>query len=149
MFKRFSKRIIVDISPQKFIFKLPDVNLNFPIPTFIYLDNSKSKSALISIGEELLNEHRTLPSIYKIDIFDLDTQLPPNTTFSRSDLIQIIFEFGIARCFETTIIPQLRPVVVILGADRFRNLFTTPKDELEKAAKRGGAGLVIFDNIDF
>lgn len=148
IFKHFSRHIVIDASPAKFIFTRPDKQLSFSISTFIYLDNSEPKSALLSVGEELPKEHHAVPGIRKIDLFEMNTQLPPDTTFSRSELIQLFFEFGIGRCFEATIVPALRPVVTILGVSKFNNLLANPKDEFEKAAKRSGAGIVLFEKTD-
>jgi hypothetical protein len=139
--------MIVDVYPSKFIFNSLHNNLNFSIATFVYLDNSKSKSMLIALGEEI-PEDQLLPETYRIDIFDMKTPLPPKTTLTREELHQILFEYGIGRCYEDTVIPILRPVVFILGASRFNKQFASPKDAFEKAAKRGGAGMVVMDKTE-
>ena len=147
LFKYLSKQIIIDVFPSKFIVTRADKDLNFLIPTFVYLDNSGSKSLLLSIGEEPPSEHSTNRGIVRIDVFDAEP-LPPGTIFSRDDLIEFIFEFGIGRCFEMSLLPQLRPVVFILGVDRFNALLENPREVFEKSAKLGGAGIVVFDKTE-
>ena len=74
--------------------------------------------------------------------------MPPRTTFSRADLVQVIFYYAIGKIYENDFLPTLRPVVFILGADRFVNYLTNPRDEFRIAAKNGGAKEVIFDKTN-
>ncbi|MBK8418746.1 hypothetical protein [Candidatus Villigracilis saccharophilus] len=148
LFKYFAKQIVVNVHPSKFIFTCSKDNINFSIETFVYIDNGKSKSEFIAIGNELPSNQLTKPDIYRINIFDLNEPLPPRTTFSRADLIQVIFQYSIGKIYENDFLPTLRPVVFILGADGFTNYLANPRDELRVAAKNGGAKVVIFDKTD-
>jgi hypothetical protein len=59
-----------------------------------------------------------------------------------------LFEYGIGRCFENFWVPQLRPVVCILGAGRFNEHFKNPRELFELVAKWGGARYIFFDKIE-
>jgi hypothetical protein len=67
---------------------------------------------------------------------------------NRNDLIEIIFKYGLSWFYRNDIIPRLRPIVFILGAERFNHFFANPKDDITIAAKNGGAKEIIFDKTD-
>ena len=148
LFKYFAKRVVVDAHPSRFTFNCLKDNINFSVATFVYIDNSRTKSFFITIGEEVPNNHLAKPDIYRINVFDLDEPLPPKTTFTRDNLVQAIFEYGFGKVYENDILPRLRPIAFVLGADRFNGYFSNPRDELRNAAKRGGAKEVIFDRSE-
>jgi hypothetical protein len=148
LFKYLAARIIVDAHPSSFTFTRPTKNFNLFVDTFIYMAKSDSRWQPIAIGEEIPSEYRADPNICRVDLFDLDWQRPTSDTFDKDDLIEIFFEYGIGRCFEMSLLPELRPVVLILGVDRFRDYFKNPREVFEKAAKRGGAKIVVFDKTE-
>ena len=149
LFKLFAKQIVIDAHPSRFTFTCLKDNFNLSIATFVYIDNSQAKSSFIAIGEEVPNNYLLeKPDIYRINVFDLDVPLPPKTTFSRESFFQVIFEYGFGKAYEKDILPKLRPIAFILGADRFNNYFSNPRNELRILAKRGGAKEVIFDKSE-
>ena len=148
LFKHLATQIIINAHPSQFTFARPVKGFNLSVETFIYVAKGDSKWEPIAIGEEIPIEHKADPSIRKINLFDLNNELPSSITLSMNDLIQIFFEYGIGRCFEMSLLPQLRPVVFILGADKFSTLFENPREMFEKAARLGGAGIVVFDKTE-
>ena len=149
LFKYFARQIVVDAHPSLFTFTCLKDNFTLSIATFVYIDNSRAKSFFIAIGEEVPSNYLLAkPDIYRINVFDLDVPLPPKTTLSRESLIQVIFEYGFGKAYENDILPKLRPIAFILGADRFNNYFSNPRNELRILAKHGGAKEVIFDKSE-
>jgi hypothetical protein len=148
VFEKFARRIIVDMHPSRFTFRDAKGDAVFSVETFLFLDNSGAKSSIISIGELAPEKYRNKPDIYRVDIFSADKSLPPKSTVTRSDLVEIIFQYGLLWFYRKDIVPLLRPIVFILGASRFDNFFVNPKDELKTAAKKGGAFEVFFDKTE-
>jgi hypothetical protein len=122
-------------------------NQGFSLETSLSVDNRALKSSLVAIGEDVQRSYGEEAGIYRINVFNFNEPLPTGITFSRDNLIKAIFEYGIARIYEKHLIPKMRPVVYIRGADRFKNHFVNPRNELAIAAKEGGAMVVIFDEI--
>ncbi len=148
LFKYFAKQIIIDVHPSRFTFTCSKDDVYFSIATFVYVDNSQAESIFIAIGQEIPNNYVGKPNIYRINVFNLDEELPPKTTFSREKLTQAIIEFGLGKIYEKYIFPRLRPVVFILGADRLNGYFRNPRDELRISAKCAGAKEVVFDKLE-
>jgi hypothetical protein len=148
LFKLFSHRIIIDLHPSKFTFSIREKDVNVSFVPFLYLEKNESKWLPVAIGEEIPSELRGNPNIYKIDVKELNDSSPSESIMSGADFFQVMFEYGLGKCFERYWFPQLRPVVFILGANRFGKQFQDPKGMLEKAVKLSGAKVVVFDNIE-
>ena len=148
VFEKFARRIIVEMHPSKFTFRDAKGDSVFSVETFLYLDNSGTKSSVISIGEPAPEKYKNKPDIYRVDVFSTDNSFPPKGTVNRGDLVQIIFQYGLFWFYRRDFIPLLRPIVFILGASRFDDFFVNPKDELKTAAKKGGAFEVFFDKTE-
>jgi hypothetical protein len=148
LFKYFAKRIDVELHPSKFTFSINEKDINISFSPFLYLHWDKTMWTPIAIGEEIPIEYHNNPDIVRIDINDLRENLPSKSVISSEAFLQLLFEYGIGRCFESSLIPQLKPVVFIFGADRFNEHFKNPKTMFELVAKRGGAKYVAFDTME-
>lgn len=148
VFEKYARRIIVDMSLSRFAFRNAKDNSIFNVDTFLYLDNSKSKSSIVSIGEIAPEKYLSKPDVYRVNVFDTGNSFPPKSTVNRNDLIEIIFKYGLSWFYRNDIIPRLRPIVFILGTERFNDYFANPKDDITIAAKNGGAKEIIFDKTD-
>ena len=148
LFKYFAKRIIIDLHPSKFTFSIKEKDINISFAPFLYLENGESMWMPIAIGEDISKEQLTKPNIYRVELFNLENKVPSDIVWNKEVLIQLLFEYGIGKCFENFWFPQLRPVVFILGVSRFSKHLENPKEVFEDAAKRGGARIVIFDKTE-
>lgn len=148
LFKYFAKRIVVRVHPKQFVFTCAKDNFELSIPTFVYIDNSLEKSYLLGIGEEWPKDQPIRPEAYRVDIFEDKQPLPPKTSFSRNDLLEAIFAYGVGKTLEKSFWPVLRPILFILDADQLKEVFSNPRDKLLTAAKGAGAIEVIFDRTE-
>lgn len=148
LFKYFAKRIIIDLHPSKFTFSIKEKDIKISFAPFLYLENGESMWMPIAIGEEIPKEQLAKSNIYRVELFNEDNKVPSDIVWNKEVLIQLLFEYGIGRCFENFWFPQLRPVVFILGASRFNAQLEHPKEVFENAAKRGGARIVVFDKTE-
>ena len=148
VFTYFAKRIIIDLHPSKFTFSIKEKDIKISFAPFLYLYWDEEMWVPIAVGEEIPVEHRNNPDIVRIDISDLGDAQPSNSVISSEVFLQLLFEYGIGRCFESSWIPQLKPVVFIFGANRFNEHFKNPKEMFEPAAKRDGAKIVVFDKTE-
>jgi len=148
IFTYLAKRIVIDLSPSKFIFSIKEKDINVSFAPFLYLEKGESMWVPIAIGEEISKEQHVKSNIYRVELFNLENKVSSDIVWNKEVLIQLLFEYGIGRCFENFWFPQLRPVVFILGASRFGEQLEHPKEVFENAAKRGGARTVIFDKTE-
>jgi hypothetical protein len=148
LFKNFAKRIIIDTHPSRFTFTCAKDDFYLSVATFIYIENSQTGSLLLTVGEEIPNNQPVNQDVHRINVFDVNEPLPPKTTYSRDDLIQAIFQYGMGKAYEKYILPRLRPIVFITGADRFASLFVNTRETFRIAAKLAGAKEIIFDKTD-
>jgi hypothetical protein len=148
LFQYIAKRIIVDLHLSKFTFSIKEKDINISFAPFLYIENSESRWMPIAIGEEISKEQLTKSNIHRVELFNLENKVPSDIVWNKEVLIQLLFEYGIGRCFENFWFPQLRPVVFILGASRFSEQLEHPKEVFENAAKRGGARKVVFDKTE-
>jgi hypothetical protein len=146
--KRFAKRIIVDLYPTFFTFICEKENCNVSVPTLVFLGTDQLKTEVVAIGEPP-KYPTSYPIIQRIDVFSADAPSLLKTTLTREDLISYIFEFGILNLFTPSIIPNLKPLVFLLGADRFTSILPNSKALFEKCALRAGAIEVFFDTTEF
>lgn len=148
IFKHFAHRIVIDMYPSKFTFSVQGQDINISFAPFIYIETEDTEWVPIALGEEIPDEIRTQSNIYRIDIKDFNKNSPLSSTLGSQAFLKILFEYGIGKCFEKFRIPQLRPVVFVLGADRFTKQFEKPRDVFDKALRNGGAKIVIFDKTE-
>jgi hypothetical protein len=145
--KYLAKRIVVDAYPSKFIFTRMDNGVNFSIATFVYLGNNGSGWTPLAIGEEIPREFLT-PDVHKFELFESPGHSPPASHLGPNALLQIFFEYGIGKCLGGDFLPNLRPVVFVLGANRFTGHFEDPKVKFDEILKRAGAAIVVFDKTE-
>ena len=148
LFSYFAKRIIIDLSPSRFTFSIKEKDINISFSPFLYLEKGEAMWIPIAIGEEIPSEQRAGPNIYRIDINEIESESPSKPMLSSEGFLQLLFDYGIGRCFERFWFPQLRPMVFILSANRFSKQLKHPRAAFEIAAKRGGARVVIFDRTE-
>ena len=146
--KYLAKRIIIELSPLQFTFSIREKNICISFAPFMYLQRDENMWIPIAIGEEIPVEYSNNPDVFRIAINDFRENLSSNSIISNESFLQLLFEYGIGRCFESFWIPQLKSVVYILGASRFNEHFKNPREMLELVAKRGGAKHVVFDKIE-
>lgn len=148
IFKHFAHRIVIDMHPSKFTFSIQEKDIYVSFSPFVYIETEDMDWMPIALGEEIPDEVRSKSNIYRIDITDFDKNSSSNSILSSESFLRILFEYGLGKCFEKFRIPQLRPVVFVLGADRFTKQFEKPRDVFDKALRKGGASLVIFDKTE-
>jgi hypothetical protein len=141
----FTRRIVIDVSPTRFTFTCPKRNYTNSVTTSVYMKHTGSKYVLTAVGEEAAIGCRSGPDIQRIEVFNFAEPLPAGANFTRDILIEALFEFGLGKVYEKTVIPEIRPVVYIHGAERFQDRFDNPREKLGALAKDGGAMVVIFD----
>ena len=142
-FKLFSQRIVVDVSPTMFTFRTKDDSFSIQPSVNIFEENGKAN--IVAIGE---NAPESEPRIKHIDIFDNKTYLPEK--INKPDFLQAFLEYCIAKIFLLKFLPQVRPVVFILGSNKFDTLLCGfQKDILENAFLSAGAGKVFFDSTEW
>lgn len=148
LFKYFAKRIIIELSPEKFTFLIKEKNISISFAPFMYLEKDELIWIPIAIGNEIPVENGKKPDIVRFDISDLKDTMLSNSVINSEVFLQLLFEYGIGRCFESFWFPQLKPVVIIFGSDQFNEYFRNPKELFELVAKKGGARYVVFDNME-
>ncbi|MBI3173842.1 MAG: hypothetical protein HYZ25_08990 [Chloroflexi bacterium] len=113
---------------------------------YLRLSTCKKKKTtweIAYLGEEIPN--KPLPeNLIELDLFA--SELPEGV--NRDEILQFILSYGIGTCFEKEFLPPLRPVIFLLGADRFNKYFKNPNLELEHILLRAGAGVVIIDRTE-
>jgi hypothetical protein len=148
LYRYLSRRIIIDLYPSWFVFTLQGKNSSLCIATFLYFRKDEALWVPLAIGEEISSEYLSAPNIYRINLFGSNDHLPAEWSLDREVLIQLFLEYGIGKCFESFWLPQLRPIVFLLGADRFGAQFKNPGDVFAEAARCAGACLVILDRTE-
>lgn len=127
---KFSRKITVDVSPEKFVFS--DGYSTITLGTYLYLGpNSKGDYSVLAIGE-----HVQEATCVRIDLFD-PKSVPPSKVL-RSSCLQEFLRFGFAKLSNRKI--MLRPSVIFRGANSLT--YTTcgyQKTILSDAANNAGA----------
>jgi hypothetical protein len=130
------------------VFTLQGKNSSLCIATFLYLRKDENMWTPIAIGEDIPREQLSDPNVRRIRLFEPEDILPGDQASRQPELIQLLFEYGIGKCFESFWVPQLRPIVFLLGVERFGAQFKNPSDVFAEAARCAGARLVILDRTE-
>ena len=142
-FKLFSKRIIVYVSPTMFTFRTKDNSFSIQPSVNVFEENGEIK--IFSIGE---NAPESEPGIKQINIFNEEVHLTERK--NKPDFLQAFLEYCIGKIFQLKFLPQVRPVVFILGSNKFDTLLCGfQKDILESAFRSAGASKVFFDRTEW
>ena len=142
-FKLFSQRIIVDVSPTMFTFRTKDNSFSIQPSVNIFEENEKVN--IIAFGE---NAPESEPRIKQINIFNKEAHLTERK--NKPDFLQAFLEYCIGKTFQLKFLPQVRPIVFILGSNKFDTLLCGfQKDILESAFLSAGASKVFFDRTEW
>jgi hypothetical protein len=107
LFTYLAKRIVIDVHPSKLTFSIKEKDISISFAPFLYLYRDDGTWMPVSIGDEIPAEDRNNPDIVRIDINDFENDMLLNSVISNVDFLQVLFEYGIGRCFENYWIPQL------------------------------------------
>ena len=141
--KLFAPRIIVDASPTLFTIKTKDNS--FSIQPSVSIVEENRKANIIAIGE---HDPELDLKVKQIGIFDNEVLLPE--TLTKSVLFQLFFEYCIGKIFQSRFILIPRPVIFILGSNRFNTILCGfQKDVFENALFASGASKVFFDRTEW
>lgn len=144
LFLRLSKHLIIDASISRFVFQRKDINFTYSLSSFVYLQKEKNNKWEIAYLSEGIRNKPLSENLIGLDLFS--PELPEGV--NRDEILQFILSYGIGTCFEKEFLPSLRPVVFLLGANRFNQYFKYPNLQLEQILLRAGAGVVILDRTE-
>ena len=142
-FKLFSQQIIVDVSPTMFTFRTKDNSFSIQPSVNIFEENEKVN--IIAFGE---NAPESEPRIKQINIFNKEAHLTERK--NKPDFLQAFLEYCIGKIFQSRFILIPRPVIFILGSNRFNTILCGfQKDVFENALFASGASKVFFDRTEW
>lgn len=140
-----AKRIVIDTYPTNFIFSCKRGDIHISVAATAFIACSSPESEIVSIGKMVSDPYFSDPGVLCINIFDTGIPLPANCTLSREQLINALFEFGIASVYQHDFFSPPVPIITITGISRFDNLLPNAKIVFEDASFRAGASEVLFD----
>jgi hypothetical protein len=134
---RFSGKITIDVSPERFLFSNGYDTL--ALDTYLYLSrNSAGDFLVLAIGERVGKD-----TCVRVDLFDQKSVLPDKVL--RSSCLEAFLRFGFVKLSNRK--AMLRPTVIFRGANSL-NYITCGyhKKILSDAAKNAGAHSVEFSD---
>ena len=133
---KFTGKIIIDVTPEKFIFSWRGRSIN--IETFLYLFEENGKYKILGIGENF----EGADTCHRIELFSV-TPLS-NDNISRSELLEAFLRFGFRKIIGRALI---QPTIVFRGTHNINGILAGyQRTVLRDAAFKAGAYAVDFEN---
>lgn len=133
--------IHIHLDPRQITFE-PSKGEPFTLKTVVHVAKEKGRWLLAGVGVDTW-ENRP-PEVVAVYLFDHSHALPEE--INKLELLQGFMAYGIGKCLGSSILPVLRPTVILHGIDRFRDIFIGfERGIFYNVTEIAGARSVLFD----
>jgi hypothetical protein len=113
-FFKFPK-IHVYLDPHQFTFESPK-NEVLTLKTVLYIAQEKGSWTVVGID----HWENGPTEVLAVNLFENDISLP--NELNKMSLLSFLLEYGIAKCVSSTIIPSMRPIIILHGINNFSEI---------------------------